>query len=515
MAGKYTIRALLGFTGEVATYHAVSNDGREFVVKLFDPTIGQRADVMAALDNVRQRVARLPPGSVVPVFDAGFDAGTGAPFSASEYLRIPSLSRLIDTGPLSPDVVALIIRGIASVLDAAHALDLHHLALKPTNVFVGPAPDYAVRLTDFDASVIRRTSPASHEVYSRSAPWWAPEQLQPAAVLGPPADVFSTALIAFYSLTGRPYWLSCQTYPPDLPNWQLELMGQRVPVSQRARELGAVVNPLFDGVFARSLSVNQPERPRSAMELANVLSAASGADQARTLVFPEEYGGADFRPPPAFGPGTSDAGGYVATGGDPAPAQTSQDATLSPGLPPFPAPVARKASSAVLPIVIGVAAAVIIGGGGVAFLFMRTGNGDSRGTAESSPVSAPSERAAASTPPAAPPSPAPVAAPEPTPASPSASPSAEPSAELVAVTIRCEPKCDRIELDGKALDKVDDKLELKPGKYKLRLVKTGHLIREDVLEVAAGKPIEKEYRLIKINPIPSQPKNNCGQFLCP
>src|SRR5690606_5110020 len=96
------------------------------------------------------------------------------------------------------------------VMDAAHARQLHHHALKPTNVFVAQG---ITRVSDFDAAVVRSTSP-THEAYARSAPWWAPEQLNPSAVLGPATDVFAAALLAFYALTGRSYWLSCQSSPP-------------------------------------------------------------------------------------------------------------------------------------------------------------------------------------------------------------------------------------------------------------------------------------------------------------
>ncbi len=503
------MRALLGFTGEVATYHAVSSDGREVVVKLWDPAVGQRADVMAELDKVRQLIAQLPPAGVLAAFDAGYDQGTGAPFSASEYLQIPSLAKLIETGPLSPDVVAMVMSGLSSVLDAAHALGLFHLALKPMNIFVGPAPNYAVRITDFDASVVRRASAATHEAYSRSAPWWAPEQLQAAAELGAAADVFASVLIAFYALAGRSYWLSCQMTPPDLPNWQLELMGPHPPVSQRAREVGAVINPLFDGVFGRALSVNQSDRPQSAMEVANVLVAASGAELApHTMAFPEAGSGAlnlgGLSAP--FLASASDQGGYVATGSDAGGAL--HDSSSATALPPFPQPVKRKSSSPLLPIIIGVTTAIVVGGGGMAFFFLRTPQVD---TKEPVAVAATSAVPSAVGPaPSSTPSPASSQAP-----APAAESSAIAEDAAVAVSIRCSPKCDRFELNGKLVEKPEDGLQLEPGKYKLALIKSGYLIHRETIEVVAGKAIDKQVNLIKIGPFKPRPRKGCGQFLCP
>ncbi|HHH11350.1 MAG TPA: hypothetical protein ENK23_04675, partial [Sorangium sp.] len=290
VAGRYTIRSLIAYTGEVATYHAVGQQGNEVVIKLFDAALGQRADVMARLEQVRGQVAALPRELVVPVIDSGYDVGTSAPFSVTELLRVPSLAQMVRSGPLPPNVVATILHSLSRALDAAHAQQLFHHALKPTNLFVGAAPHYAVRIADFGASVVRSSSP-THESYANSAPWWAPEQLQPAAVLGAATDIFASALIAFYAMTARSYWLSCQSSPPDLPAWQSEVMGQRTTVSQRASELSATVPSMVDGIFMRALSVNLLDRPRTVSELANALGAVGGiADDSagpQTVALPE------------------------------------------------------------------------------------------------------------------------------------------------------------------------------------------------------------------------------------
>lgn len=528
VAGRYTVRALLGFTGEQATYHATAAGGQEVVVKLFDPALGQRADVMSRLERVRAQVASLPAASVVAVFDSGYDVGTSAPFSVSEYLHIPSLARLADTGPLSPEVVGKIMIGVAQILDAAHAIGLYHLALKPTNIFVGPAPHYQVRITDFGASVVRSTSP-THEAYAQSAPWWAPEQLQPAAVLGTATDVFSAALVAFYALTGRPYWMSCQRQPPDLPAWQMEVMGARTPVSQRARELGAVVNPIIDGVFARALSLNQPERPQTVIELANALTSASGygaRDAPKTMALPElgappAQGGYAPAPPgqysPApFGGGVAPAtdGHYTATAGTRPQARSNQN--MTPGLPPFPQPTKKKKDSATLPVIIGVSAAVLLGGGGVALLFMR---GDD---AETGPTSV----AAGSSKPNLPDDEDQDEGDGDTPTSAtSAATTAEPGAgggdggsgdvKKVAVSITCEPACDELWIDGEKLSDPTAKLELIPGRHTVKALKEGYYPKLTTITVEADKPFEEKYVLARVVATPKPKNDDCGQFIRP
>ena len=60
VAQKYQLGACLGFAGSSATYQAVGSDGREVVLKLFDPGIRQRADIMAALEQTYAATNALP-----------------------------------------------------------------------------------------------------------------------------------------------------------------------------------------------------------------------------------------------------------------------------------------------------------------------------------------------------------------------------------------------------------------------------------------------------------------------
>lgn len=527
VAGKYTIRGLLGFTGEVATYQAHSAQG-EVVLKLYDPAIGQRADLMAALEKAAADTAALPPDSVVRVIDSGYDLSTSAPFSVTEYLMIPSLARLVEAGPLPTDAVGRIVAGMSRALDAAHGRGLFHHALKPTNVFVGPAPDYAVQLTDFGASVVRSAVP-THEAYALSAPWWAPEQMQPGAALGPAADVFSTALVAFHALVGRSYWYSCQTNPPDLASWQQEIMSHRTLVSQRAGELGVGLNSAVDGVFTRALSPNPGDRPQSVREIANALLGvghgvqASGyggqaSDQpARTMAFPEM----DF-------PSADEGGGY----GQPVQAQAGQVASVdpyaaqsgaaqsgsgssadAPGLPPYPQPSQRpkKKSSGMLAIILGVGAAVVLGGGAVVYLFLRTPASET--VASTTTGETPAETSGGDTTPAS------TSATGDT--TPSATPTAEPSAEtpaadnLVTVTIACDPSpCDKVEVAGEKveIDK-DGKAthQVEPGRVKIKLTKAGYAPFAETVTLGEDG-LDKTFKMqrIVVRPPPRPP---CGLFI--
>ena len=183
---------------------------------------------------------------------------------------------------------------LGHLLDQAHARQLFHHALKPTNVFVGFAPGHGVRVTDFGAGLARAAVP-TQEGYALAAPWLAPEQVQGAGrPRAPPPTSSPPALLAFFALTGRSYWravswgASCQG-PLDLAGWQREVMGPRTPPSARALQLGVTLNSAFDGVLGCALSLDPGQRYRSVGELAaaliEVLGAGGPASQS-TMAFP-------------------------------------------------------------------------------------------------------------------------------------------------------------------------------------------------------------------------------------
>jgi hypothetical protein len=311
VAQKYRLGACLGYSGSSATYQATSAEGRDVVLKIFDPAIRQRADIMAAIEQTYAATNALPHDVVVPLLDAGYDAATGAPFSVSERIPFPSLAQIAAQRPLSPDEVTNVLAVIAQLLDRAHARQLFHHALKPTNIFVGFAQGYGVRVTDFGAG-LSRTAVPTQEGYALAAPWLAPEQVQAAAPAGAGADVFAAALIAFYALTGRPYWRSCQG-ELNLAGWQQEVLGARVPASARARELGALLNNSFDTALAAGLAVDPAQRYRTVGELAaaidGVVSARAPESQA-TMAFPTGAPSGPGTYPPAPGaPGIAPASG--------------------------------------------------------------------------------------------------------------------------------------------------------------------------------------------------------------
>jgi eukaryotic-like serine/threonine-protein kinase len=512
IAGKYSVQALLGYGGSSATYRVVDATGNAFAVRIYAPNIAQRPEVMAMIEQIYSATNGLPPDTVLPVLDAGYDPQTAAPYTATEYSPAPSLAQMVQQRPLAPHEVAQIAQNLARVLEGSHARQLMHHALKPSNVFIAPQ-GYSVRVMDFGAG-LARSYEQTNEGYAIAAPWVAPEQMQGSAPAGAPADVFAMGLLLFYALTGRPYWRSCQGPQPDFGGWQQELVGPRTPASQRAIEVGAQISPVLDAVFTRALAIDPNERFRQVSDLAAAFAAAANMPDSAvgaTVAFPAI--GADPMGPtaaaPVYQPPGQDGGGYppapganmggmggpgMGMGGMGGPGMDPNQG-MQPGMGMGGAPgmgmgqmgapsfdPAGGGNSKKLPIIIGGAVA------GVAILaivlyLVLGGKKPEEGDLPIAISDSAAPTAASNAPP-----------PEPPPTAP-ATETPPPAAADGEVMIKCSPACDEIKIDDKKIEDVKNPTKIAAGSHKISLSKSGYTTVEEDITVEAGKKFEKEFKL--------------------
>jgi eukaryotic-like serine/threonine-protein kinase len=275
--GKYTIQALLHHGGALATYRAVTGLNQHVALKFYDARLESFPDVVNALARCETPINELPGDLVVHIVDGGKDPRTGALYTATEFDPDSSLAELVEWSPLAASEMITFVQNLGRVLDAVHAHGIAHLSLKPTNLFVGSGPTYNVRVVDFATSLVR-CALLSRQVCGASTQWLAPEQINHAGNGGPAADVFASALIAFYALTGRSYWRSVQSDSLDDAALQREMAGRRALVSQRARELSVSLDSALDPVFKRALAISPEDRFRTVGLFAEALAMAIQAD---------------------------------------------------------------------------------------------------------------------------------------------------------------------------------------------------------------------------------------------
>jgi serine/threonine protein kinase len=255
LLGGYRIQGLLGRTAWASTYAAHVGE-TEVAIKL---AASEGSDELIADLRTLRDEFRSVPGSLA-AREEGRGGAPERPFFVTELCSHPSLADLVAVCPLTADEVVGLAASLAKALAPLHDAGVGHLAIKPTNIFVGPPPAHEVTIGDLGAELFRRVSRAQHG-------WLAPEQIAEPATGDPRTDVFAMGLVLFYALTGSSYWSSI-----DDASLIDEIRGARVAPSLRARDVGAELDVALDAVLLRALSADASARFASARAFADALA---------------------------------------------------------------------------------------------------------------------------------------------------------------------------------------------------------------------------------------------------
>ena len=261
--GQYEVQDFLGQGAMGVVYRAYHAQlARTGAIKVMQ-AITPDEDTIARFRHEAQAIAQMRHPNILNVFDFGEYEGT--PYMIVEYVPGGSLAGRLGKGQLDRAVALKYLRGIAAGLDHAHGLGIVHRDVKPANVLL--EKDDTPVLADFGlAKLLQGSSLKSMTGVTTGTPaYMAPEQVTGSAV-GPAADRYSLATIAYEMLTGA--------IPFDGEGLMEVLYAQvhRDPLPPSARN--ATLTRKVDEVVMRGLAKDPASRWESSTAFVDALAVA-------------------------------------------------------------------------------------------------------------------------------------------------------------------------------------------------------------------------------------------------
>ncbi len=218
--GKYRIESCLG-RGGMGSVYLVRHIGldKQFALKLILAEGAIPKQYLENFETEARALGQLKHPNIVDVTDYGVDrTGDGIPYLVMEYLEGQPLRDVLKdrrTLPI-PEALALF-RAVAAAIDAAHAQNIVHGDLKPSNLYLAKQADSSevLKVVDFglarmlpppsddsDATTRRDAQHASGSGQIRGTiPYMAPELLRGGQAT-PASDRFAFGVLCYEVLTG-------------------------------------------------------------------------------------------------------------------------------------------------------------------------------------------------------------------------------------------------------------------------------------------------------------------------
>jgi predicted Ser/Thr protein kinase/tetratricopeptide (TPR) repeat protein len=253
--GRYQVLSRLG-KGAMGVVFSARDErmGRDVAIKIMNTGLDDEPDTRARFFREAQVTSKLLHRNIVTVFDLGEEAGR--PFMVMELLKGRTLHQALKESALQTietklDLMIQLCEGLAK----AHAAGVIHRDVKPSNLFI--LGDGSLKILDFGVARLLSSSMTQTGLVVGTPDYMSPEQARGGEV-DERADVFSSAAVFYYMLTGRKPFAG-----PDVAS-SLRKVIQEDPEPMSAEEAPA---PLAR-IITRALSKDPASRYQRCVEMA-------------------------------------------------------------------------------------------------------------------------------------------------------------------------------------------------------------------------------------------------------
>jgi serine/threonine-protein kinase len=246
----------VGEGGTSAVFRAQHAEHGTVAVKVLREKLRQDRTAVARFLREARYGERVQHPNVVRTIEIG-EAGPGMHFLAIEWATGEILEKYAKRqGPLPVDEVCAIVKQIADAVHAAHSVGIVHRDLKPDNVMYDPE-SRQVKLLDFGIATDTDMSPEQRLTragfFVGTLMYVAPEALS-GELVGPLADQYSLATIAYFLLTGS------LPFPAKTPREMFSQLLSQPPIALNQAKAGLRFAPALEAVVMRGLSKEPAKR---------------------------------------------------------------------------------------------------------------------------------------------------------------------------------------------------------------------------------------------------------------
>jgi serine/threonine protein kinase len=199
LIGRYEIDDELGEGGMASVYLATDPYmNRKVAIKVLPYLSTTDERLKRYFQREAEFIAALEHPSIVPVFDFGYHGSQ--PYIVMRHMAGGDMGERLKAG-LKLTEVAKIIERVADGLDAAHAKDIIHRDVKPTNIlFDAEGKGY---LSDFGlAKSVEPDANKSRAYFVGTPAYMSPEQVR-SHELDARSDIYALGVVVFQAVTGK------------------------------------------------------------------------------------------------------------------------------------------------------------------------------------------------------------------------------------------------------------------------------------------------------------------------